>query len=1489
MKMQFKRLMALCLCLAIVLTLFPVIAPVTEANAALYNKYTTIAKVTTQGGCNAMQGMDVDGTYIYCAKINSETEKTCSIARVHKTTGEIVYLKNSATGTNYFSQLAHANDLGVCTVNSVKTMFVGTGGAGKGDYSLVRFSFNGTTLTEVGHYNMKYNGAEKYIAGVKAVATSPTEITLVLKSGNYVYAAKIPYNSTGGDIAMEYLGKLDFSAVNFGGTIRDLSNYVVQGFGYKDNKLFVPMTANYQTSTSHISTIVCFDIDGVKGGNLKPDSSMSVWIEDTTYPDLFEIESCAICPTDGKLYFGTNCRKTSSDGNHDSVHVLNGFVYDPIMGDLTTGQNYHFRPSSGKLKSVTTGAAVFNSVLQHLGTVSNGNKISGARWSMDMPMILKHTDPWIITWESSNWTTNSLMLSTYDTSSFANNYYLYRRSGSGLIALGYYGNSQYNNYGVDLSAHGIDDTVNHTYQLKNQVNADGTNMVYLWVDGTNLGAMNNYYAGATSQNKTSNWVSGKDFCFSYIGTPQHPVSCTMQYLKVWTKGNINAFDEPSVFRWETQNNKMTSISQFGYTNNAVTDLGGSCTDGTYSSYYNRLLHPVVLMHDRPWVVEWKTPSWTGNTMLFSSGDTALKLNASYLYRSNDIVALGYCDGAKCHSYGIKLADHGLSASGGYTYRLTNKINADGTNMVYLSIDGQELGPMNRYYLGSEYQNQDVNWVSGKDYTFSHMGNYNYGLNQAYDYIQVWENGIPSAHQSNRYRWEASGSSFKNITTGDFTANKANRVVGSISGGKFDEATYRLNTPIVLQHDQEWTFSWRSSGSWAGSAGGGFLFSSSLVNGEVNAPYLYRRKESGMIGIGIYNGSKHMQYGLQLSDFGIDGTADHTYTLSNRLNSDGSNMIYLSVDGQELGAMNNYFVGAAAQGTTGNWLSGKDFTFTYLGTPRFPLSNVTVHYLEVDEGGHAHSYGPWTVTTAATCTDNGSRSHSCSECGHTETETIVATGHSYQSTTVAPDCSNGGYTVFTCAACGDTYYGASTEATGHDYRATVIAPTCNTGGYTTYTCSLCGHSYQGNATEPIGHDYRAVVTAPTCLDGGYTVYTCNVCGNSYSGGYTNATGHSYKPTVIAPSCTTSGYTSYNCTSCGHSYTDLITDATGHSYANGSCIYCGMEDPNHGPAVVQPTLTLKSPTLEFKDMICIVAFYTAENLQDVVDMGMITYSSEVDSWSVETAEYVIPGYDYDAATGRYYSGSQGIHAKYLADTVYLAVYAKLNDGSYVYSKLAAYSAVTYADSQLKNASSTALKQLVVAMLNYGAQAQLYFGHNTSDLANAALTADQLALPETYRSNMVSTVPAVSAVKQGSFANNQGFASRIPSISFEGAFSINYFFTPKYVPQNGITLYYWNSSDYDAASVLTIVNASGSMKLEGNGTGQYRGDLTGIAAKKLSDAVYVAAVYEHGGTTWTSGVLGYSIGAYCSSQAAKGGNVADLAMATAVYGYHAKQYFG
>ena len=1591
MKHHIRRLITLCLCLAIIAGLIPAISPANEADAATYTSYTTIAKIGTHGGCNAMQGMDVDGTYIYCAKINSDTEKTCAIGRIHKTTGDTVWLTNSATGTYYFSQLAHANDLAVCTVNNVKTMFVGTGGAGKGDYSLVRFSFNGTTLKEVGHYNMKYNGTEKYIAGVKVVATSSTEITLVLKSGNYVYTAKIPYSTTSGDIAMDYLGKLDFSAVNFNGTVKDISNFVVQGFGYKDNKLFVPMTANYQTSTSHISTIVCFDIDGIKGGNIKPDPNMSVWIEDTTYPDLFEIESCAICPTDGKLYFATNCRKTSADGNHDGVHVLKGFVYNPAMGDLTTGQNYHFRTSSKKLKSVTTGASVFNSALQHLGQVSGSNKITGGRWSIDMPIILKHNEPWIVTWEASNWTGNSLLLSTYDTSSFANNYYLYRRAGSDLIAFGYYGSGQYNNYGVNLSSHSIDDTVNHKYQLKNVVNDDGTNMVYLWVDGTILGAMNNYYIDSTSQGKTGNWVSGKDFSFSYIGTAQHPISCTLQSLQVWTQGNINAFDEPNVFRWETQNDKMTPISQFNYTANAVTVLGGSCTGGTYSNYYNRLAQPVVLMHDRPWVVEWKTPSWSGNTMLFSSGDTALKLNASYLYRSDDIVAFGYSDGAKCHSYGLLLADFCIDPAAGHTYRLTNKINADGTNMIYLTVDGEELGPMNRYYLGSEYQGDTSDFVNGKDFTFPYMGNYNYGLHQAYDYIQVWENGFTDEDTPDKYRWEGSGKAFKNITTDGQTANTANRVVGEIVDSVFNKATYRLDTPIVLQHDKRWSISWESSGSWGDTVAGAFLLSASQKTSETNLPYIYRRKNSEVIGFGYYDGTKNVQYGLRLADFGIDGAASHTYTLTNKVAPDGSNMVYLSVDGNELGAMNQYFVGGTAQGTTSDWISGKDFTFPYIGTPKYPLSDVTLNYLEVDEGVHTHSYGNWTVTEAATCTASGSQTRTCSVCGEIEAQSIAATGHSYQAVVTAPTCNATGYTTFTCSDCGDSYTGDSVTATGHSYNAVVTAPTCTADGYTTYTCATCGDSYTGDSVAATGHSFaegycticgaedpdfvkdyylfgyingvnyaceenyadlgiykfiNGKLTATFTSDSYVAVKSADnenwYMTNGWQGNMTSVTlyntktnitadklfvpggvkvgfvlidngddtfqlsyeiiscphashgtdglclicgkaiAHSYSSTVTAATCTTDGYTTYTCTVCGTSYIGNQVSATGHSYVNGYCSACGEKDPDFVEVVV-PTLTLKYPTLAFEDEILYNAYFAIDDATSIVEMGMITFSSKLTDGTIDDAQEIIVG--YSSIGDNYIVHSNGVPAKNLGDALYFKVYALLSDGTYAYSDVAGYNAVVYANTILNSASSSAkAKALVVAMLNYGAAAQVQFNYNTDNLMNATLTAEQLALVSAYDSAMVQDVVKADAVKVGSFVMNGGYSKIWPTVSFEGAFSINYYFTPDRTVDAAPIMYYWDAAAYASVDVLTPENATGVLPMTQAGDHWYAA-VDGIVAKAIDETVYVAGCYTGEGISYPSGVIAYSLGNYCKSVAANGN---ELGAATAVYGYYAKAFF-
>ena len=543
-------------------------------------------------------------------------------------------------------------------------------------------------------------------------------------------------------------------------------------------------------------------------------------------------------------------------------------------------------------------------------------------------------------------------------------------------------------------------------------------------------------------------------------------------------------------------------------------------------------------------------------------------------------------------------------------------------------------------------------------------------------------------------------------------------------------------------------------------------------------------------------------------------------------------------------------------------------------------SVTLDYVTAADNC-THSYRS-ELTSAPTCETTGTRTQICSKCGYRYTESIAATGHTYNAQVTAPTCTEQGYTIYVCASCGDRYTGEQTAATGHRYSGP--------------TCTACG------AANP---DY--VVNY-------YLVGYINGADYGCEADYENMGQYKFINGKLVATFTQDSYvfvktegnagwfmTKAYCTDTTANFYNTNTGATEKMFVPGNAeiTFTLIENADGSltlryevtaPQMTKPTLTLKSPTLEFKDMITVNAFYTAENIQDVVEMGMITYSTKVSTVDIATAEHVIPGATYVESSGRYYSSSQGIHAKYLGDTVYLAIYAKLSDGSYAYSKLAPYSAVQYATSQLKNATDAKLKQLVVTMLNYGAEAQLYFGHNTGTLANAALTADQKNLPESYRSDMVQSVPAASTAKQGVFVNNSGFASRKPAISFEGAFCINYFFTPKYAPSSGITLYYWNAEDYNAASVLTAANATGKIKLEGSGTGEYRGDITGIAAKELSAAVYVACAYKDStGTVWTSGVLGYSIGTYCGSLASKGGAIADLAQATAVYGYHAKQYFG
>ena len=322
---------------------------------------------------------------------------------------------------------------------------------------------------------------------------------------------------------------------------------------------------------------------------------------------------------------------------------------------------------------------------------------------------------------------------------------------------------------------------------------------------------------------------------------------------------------------------------------------------------------------------------------------------------------------------------------------------------------------------------------------------------------------------------------------------------------------------------------------------------------------------------------------------------------------------------------------------------------------------------------------------------------------------------------------------------------------------------------------------------------------------------------------------------------------------------------------------------------PAILPKYPVLSFEEEVQYHVVYTIQNLDHVslTDMGLITFDRENTEGTVADAMDMIPG--AVLTEDGYIVHTNGIPAKKLGDTLYFKVYAKCADGSYVYSKLYHYSAKTYAMNQLTG-SNEAVKPLVVAMLNYGAAAQQFFGYRTDCLMNAELTADQKALVRSYDPGMASEVGKVDALKTGMFVNNGGFTVRRPSVTFGGAFSINYFFTPAYVPDGEITLYFWDAETCDEVSVLTAENASCSETMYPAEAAEYFAAYAGIAAKRIGDTVYAASVYETGGITYCSGVLPYSLSVYCKRFAENDASSAqDLAAATMVYGYYAQQYFG
>ena len=220
------------------------------------------------------------------------------------------------------------------------------------------------------------------------------------------------------------------------------------------------------------------------------------------------------------------------------------------------------------------------------------------------------------------------------------------------------------------------------------------------------------------------------------------------------------------------------------------------------------------------------------------------------------------------------------------------------------------------------------------------------------------------------------------------------------------------------------------------------------------------------------------------------------------------------------------------------------------------------------GCTSHTYGSAVITKQPTCTSEGTKTKTCTQCGATVTETIAKLSHSYTATVVAPTCTADGYTLHKCSVCGTSYKDNTTKATGHSYGNSVVTkqPTCTSEGTKTKTCTKCNVTVTETIAK-LSHSYTTTVVAPTCTTDGYTLHKCSVCGTSYKDSTTKATGHSYGNSVVTkqPTCTSEGTAIKTCTKCNATVTEKLP-AKGHTAVTdkgypATCTTAGKTDGSH----------------------------------------------------------------------------------------------------------------------------------------------------------------------------------------------------------------------------------------------------------------------------------------------------------------------------------------
>ena len=1123
-------------------------------------------------------------------------------------------------------------------------------------------------------------------------------------------------------------------------------------------------------------------------------------------------------------------------GGNDTRGLSMSIEYLRVYEEGEQLVHHRWEKNGTAYNSVDTGKPGYEEQQLEYYTINYDNKTYD-RWKK-LNVTLNSDRAWTVEFglQLSDTSDTFMLLSSAGNTSNYPKKYIYFIPHKGFVSMGLsLDGDTYINYGAILPD-GFEMTAYHSYLLKNRINADGTNMVYLYVDKdengewTEVGPLN-YYSEGANIGVQSTGLSGIDFNFRYVGGHNHfsYLGQNMSYLEIHEDTALR-----TVYEWKPDANGFTSIrttsdgNRIQFTKDedgVVTDDSGTFTldndklkfetsdfmDQAYTAYV------ALTIHDKDHVPTSLNQTGVNVAKEVQMYKKVSVIPANVVYYEDDFPALHYVTGNAnvITSIGTSTLDqlqspdqHTAYGSDEFYQNDFSDNSAGHVHKIQIKEDNSCLAWFGFRGTGFEL----ISSTTAKDSAMIYLEVYNRSD------VNITDGGAPTAKEGAApVAWIPLDPEF------DHQNNDGTEVIYQV--------------PLIR---------------WQSETMGAYV-----VTINAYATYDFSQDDKGVMlpsylyidGIRIF----------QPMGYDVDGYTD----VENKVLFD--EVRDYIIDGK-INACEKTESGVVISSGTVTWtekFTGRDYTGTFFEGNKV---NSVNDYLLKGPNNEVYMDGTFTESSLAFVVYPDA-DHKYSDLGLQIGVRAIDVGNFYGAASTGMKANLEIGVTDASGSCG--WMHLATVSTGTEQYITVpyeLCPVINNDDTLEYHVVIRVSAFAEDIPAMVSFSSLKRSEGLELKEGigeALTIYQDD------NGVWCTDQGHTGK---------SAGFGLLSNTVSQDSIIDSNNAVRGENFVNDTVVPDG-----------QPAILPQYPVLSFEEEVQYHVFYTVQNLGDVAleDMGLITFDTENQTGTVSDAMDVIPGAVNNGE--QYIVHTNGISAKKLGDTLYFKVYAKLADGSFVYSDLYNYSAKTYAMNQLKG-TNDAVKPLVVAMLNYGTAAQQFFGYRTDSLMNAELTADQQALVRQYDSNMATAVVPADSNKVGTFVSNGGFTRMRPSVTFGGAFSINYFFTPAYAPNGEITMYYWDAKTYASVEELTTENALGSEKMVPVDGGEYFAAYTDIAAKEIGDTVYVAAVYEVNGQTYCTGVLPYSLSLYCKRFAENSESAAqDLAAATMVYGYYAEQFFG